>query len=421
MMLRYKLVVAALLFCFLAKGQALPPPPGWQEPTEEEIQFSLMKSHATLDELIFPLNHYLPEENIYFEAADSLFEKNKVRRAFFYNERGDTARALPDRYYTCYTTSGQVESTSVLYMGSGDSAVRKWTYTASGKMNSYVTLYCDPVVNKPGKWSIHGDSMSFKYNATDQLIEVSRNSIVRKNGSNTKSFVSKETYTYTADGQVASKKVDMYKYVYVYNTEKKLVRVNCVSQGNVVEMIDSFAWSQSANTETMEHWAIADGGMRLLMDKLVTEKGIGRHLSYTLFPGEKFNYIRDMYGQCTLSFEYDKDGKELRRKITLLDGTLLAETVVQYDAQGRPARVEFTQPYELPLHEDETEEAYDKRMERFVNCYITTTLTYQLDKADALVEFIEVHQMMQRITGETRVMLEKAPGAGRVYVKHEYY
>ncbi|HTF04703.1 MAG TPA: hypothetical protein VK826_11795 [Bacteroidia bacterium] len=420
-MLRCNLIFPVLLFCFIAQAQTLPPPPGWKEPTEEEFQHALMKSHATLDELIFPLNHYLPEENIYFETADSLFEKNKIRRAFFYNVPGDTARAMPDQYYTSYTRSGQVESTSVVYMEPGDSAVRNWTYTPSGKMKSYVTLNCDPVKNKPGKWSIHGDSMSFKYNSADQLIEMTRNSVVRKNGTQSKTFISKETYTYNADGQIATKKIDMYRYVYLYNMEKKLVRVNCVSAGNVVEMIDSFAWSQSGNTETMEHWAIGGGSIRLLMDKLVTEKGTGRHLSYTLFPEEKFNYIRDMYGACTIAFEYDTDGREVRRKITLLNGTLLGETVVQYDAQGRPARVEFTSPFELEMGEEETEEAYDQRMARFANCYIKTTLTYQLDKTDALVEFIEVHQMMERITGETRVMLEKAPGAGRVYVKHEFY
>jgi hypothetical protein len=448
MMWRSSFILAGCCLLLQLNAQVAPPPPpppapGWTRaalPSQEERLFSLAKRNCTLDELLYPLSYYDSDDYIFFETADSVRAKRKIKRAYFEFTDKD-GEPPPSMFYSYYDKSGRLEQTSAAHHEWRDSIVHKWKYDNLGRLKTYVTLTYDLETAKP---RVYGDSVAIKYNTLGQATEITRYGVKGAGAGRTSSFTSKETYAYNTAGGISSKLIDGFKYTYRYNTQQKITRVECkASYDGEMYTIDSFAWKSGSFTDTLEHWAVSGyDHLRLLMDVQVFNTLTGQELSYMLYPEEKFNFIRDLRGPMQTSYAYDVARRVVSKTIRTTDGVLLYEQAYTYAQDGLALSMHSLSQYdprreddeyndeEYDEEEEEDEQEYDHRTDAALppaarnfngNLFFGTQLSYLVTTPGQMPEAIEIKNTLVGVKGDFRELLAHGATAGKLRIVCEYY
>lgn len=414
------ILLILLLLSGVLSGQTPPPPPpppfNYTPPTPEEQDRAFADRAATIDELLFPLKYYQSKDEIYFESSDSLRAARKLRRAYilYTNAQGESS---PSRYYTWYDQSGRPEQTSSTSEKSNDSTVHKWKYDADRRVKCYITLTYRPAVTK-GQWNYSGDSVLMKYNVTGAVTEITRYSIRNSVKTRTSSFTSKSTFSYNQNGWMILKTEDANKFSYAYDAAGHPVMITRVSANGHKFNADSFAWRTGAYRDTVEHWTLRDWGKAMLIDRLILNNRTGEELVYTLYPDEKENYIRNIYGPLEMVYSYDAGYRMVKRAGYTLDGVLNYETTFKYDQYG------FSSGFAL-MHADDP--AYDPRplppaaLIFTGQLYVATEFTYTAVNNEQLPSQMNYGNILVGIKGDTREILARGNPRSPWKIIAEFY
>lgn len=424
MMWRCKFIFAFTLLVVTIGAQTPPPPPPPPPPAEipspltEEEMFErrlkwLNSTVLSIDELLNPLAYYKSQDDIYDETPDSVRAANKLSKCYFRGEPGKGFQPPPVLNYTWYDQAGKVQQTAAAITATGDSVVHRWKYNTKGLLTLYCSLEFEK--NGKGKWRISGDSVLFKYDSFDNMIEESRFAVIRESGTKSDYLVSKTTFRYDAGGRVISKVSGTVVMEYSYDAKGRPVLIKHLAPNKKAGYIDSLSWMEGPLADTIDHWAIlVDSDLTVNVDMLIVNRTTGNELRYLLFLPEKYNFIRKVTGPLDVRMEYDAGNRLIKKGIYNAGDTLLAEGVYTYNDKGILTQYSTAEVYDPSVKGPPPPMAYGHN-----NLYISTVFTYTVPLEGTLPTRVTIEEVLFDLKPDTRVRIADRQADGAIVIIQE--
>jgi hypothetical protein len=405
--LNWRFFFVIVLLATRVGGQTPPPPPPipetwWTPPTKEELDRDFAKRASTIDELLFPLSYYQSKDQIYFETSDSLRAARGLKRTYILFVNGD-GESVPSHDYTWYDKSGRPEQTASTQEGSKDSTLHKWKYDDNRRVKCYLTLKYAKLATK-GQWSYSGDSVIMKYNLVGQLLELSRYSIRNSGKTRSSEFISKSTFSYNQNGWMILKTVDGVKSSYSYDSKGNPIMITEISLNGQKFNRDSFAWRTGTYYDTVEHWARRSWGSAMLIDQLVINNLTSQESSYTIYPEEKENYIRNVSGPMQINYSFDAGYRLVKRSFSSLDGILRYESIYRYDQDG------FASGFQIIVEHDSISDPRPLPAQAQIftgKIYTAVDVSYTVVNEEVIPSQMDISNTLMGMKGETRELLAR--------------
>lgn len=394
-----------------------PPPPMFIEEEEDEVFQRNLKwlnsSVVTIDELLNPFAFYEPSDDIYAETPDSVRAAHRLSKCYFRAETEKGFENPPILYYTWYDQSGKVQQTAATRTETGDSLIHRWKYNAKGSLTQYCALEYEK--NEKGKWNISGDSVLFKYDALNNLIEESRYTVIRENGTKSDYLVAKTTYKYDVNRRMISKSSSGFTHEYTYDAKGHPVSIKQIAANKYSGRTDSLSWIEGDVVDTIDHWTIiGDPQMRVNVDMLIVNRTTGNELRYLLFLPDKYNFIRKVTGPLDLRMTYDVGNRLINKSIYSATDTLLRELTYTYDAHGILMSSSDAGIYNSERYGPPPPMAYGHS-----NLYMTTNFNYKSNATGELPISVTIEDVLFDLLPDSRYRIADRQFEGVIKIVQE--
>ncbi len=423
MMLQFRLICVLALLAGQLEAQTPPPPPPppppmmfIEEEDDEVFQRNLEwlnSAVVTIDELLNPFAFYEPSDDIYAETPDSVRAANRLAKCYFRAETEKGYENPPVLYYTWYDESGKVQQTSAAVTATGDSLVHRWKYNAKGSLSIYCALEFE--INEKGKWNISGDSVLFKYDASNHLIEESRFAVIRDNGVKSDYLVAKTTYKYDVSGRMTSKSSSGFTHEYTYDAKGRPIMIKQIAANKYSARTDSLAWIEGDIADTIDHWSIVgDPQMRVNVDMLIVNRTTGNELRYLLFLPDKYNFIRKVTGPLDVRMTYDAGSRLINKSIYSPTDTLLFELAFSYDSKGV-----LTSSSSAGIYDYEKYGPAPPIATGHDNLYMTTNFNYKSNSEGELPTSVSIEDVLFDLMPDSRYRIADRQFEGVIKIVQE--